>query len=92
MKKNRWQVAPKTKNCLQWIRSLNGFIKLAVPKFNLNLSSHSFRVNYITSLLRSTPIERVSKIIGHADIRTTCRYDRYIIDEESLQEKLSNLE
>jgi integrase/recombinase XerD len=75
----------------QWLNSLNQFIKLATPNFNLILSSHSFRVNYVTSLLRSVPLEKVSKIVGHSDIRTTVRYDRYVIDKDQVKGVLEEL-
>ena len=75
----------------RWLITLNDFIKQATCKFNLKLTSHSFRVNYITSLLRSTPLEKVSKIVGHADIRTTVRYDRYVIDSSALNDKLNEI-
>jgi transposase InsO family protein/site-specific recombinase XerD len=76
----------------QWIRTLNNFIKQAVPQFKLVLSSHSFRVNYITSLLRSVPLERVSQLIGHSDVRTTCRYNRYVVDATLLKVELEKLD
>jgi hypothetical protein len=36
----------------QWLVALNQFIKPAALEFNLILSSHSFRINYITGLLQ----------------------------------------
>jgi site-specific recombinase XerD len=41
-----------------------------------NLRSHSFRYGFITSLLNVVDIHKASKIVGHADIRTTQIYDR----------------
>lgn len=69
----------------RWIDSLNKFIKPAKSKFNLVLSSHSFRVNYITSLLCSTPYHKVAEHIGHASTNTTVRYDRYAVDDKPLR-------
>jgi len=58
-----------------WIRSLNKFLNLAKNHFNNIeiLTSHSFRINYITSLLRTVPIQKVKHIIGHKNIETTSR-------------------
>lgn len=60
-----------------WLRSLNKFMLPARQHFGLSLSSHSFRVNYITKLLRKVPLQNAKTIIGHRDIRTTERYNRY---------------
>ena len=70
---------------VQWLNSLNKFIEPAESEFHLVLSSHSFRVHYITSLLRSVPLQRVAKLIGHANPNTTARYDRYVIDDQEMK-------
>lgn len=76
----------------QWLKSLNEFIKPAQKEFNLVLSSHSFRVNYITSLLRSVPLHRVSKLVGHANPNTTARYDRYVPDITEMKNHVDKIE
>jgi site-specific recombinase XerD len=60
-----------------WVKIINRFIKPAAEAFDKPLSSHSFRVNYITGLLKSMSIEKVRAIIGHKNIATTATYDRY---------------
>lgn len=65
-----------------WITFINSRLKKAANKFCLNLKSHSFRINFITSLLKIAPVQNVSQIIGHQDIRSTMIYNRYIIDKE----------
>ena len=68
------------------VRAINRFMKPAIKEFKLFLSSHSFRINYITRLLRMVPIQRVRKIVGHQDIKTTDRCDRCIISREEIGE------
>ena len=70
----------------QWIRSINRFMQPAISKFNLILTSHSFRINSVPKLLRQVPLQKVQKIVGHKDIRTTERYDRFVINPESISE------
>ena len=72
----------------QWLHSLNDFIRPAQVAFNLVLSSHSFRVHYITSLLRTIPLQGVTKIIAHSSPNTTVRYDRYLVDSEHVRSAL----
>lgn len=64
----------------EWVRAINRFMQPAIVKFELILTSHSFRINYITRLLKTVPLQKVKKIVGHQDIRTTERYDRFIVD------------
>lgn len=70
----------------QWIRSINRFMQPAISKFNLILTSHSFRINYITRLLRVVPLQNVKTIVGHKDIRTTERYDRFVVDPKAISQ------
>jgi len=77
---------------VQWLNSLNKFIEPAESQFNLVLSSHSFRVHYITSLLRSVPLQRVAKLIGHANPNTTARYDRYVPDITEMKNHVDKIE
>ena len=70
----------------QWIRSINRFMQPAISKFNLILTSHSFRINYITRLLKVVPLQNVKTIVGHKDIRTTERYDRFVTDPKAISQ------
>lgn len=58
---------------------------------NKNLKSHSFRVNFITSLLKHAPLDIVCDIVGHKSISTTNRYNRNKITKEQHIELLKNL-
>nr|AJF36718.1 hypothetical protein [Klebsormidium flaccidum] len=70
----------------QWIRSINRFMQPAISKFNLILTSHSFRINSIPRLLRVVPLQNVKTIVGHKDIRTTERYDRFVVDPKAISQ------
>ena len=63
----------------------NKFIKASTRKIggNPNLSSHSFRIGFITKLWRDTnDIEFVRQAIGHAKINTTSQYVKNLSDDE----------
>ena len=48
-----------------------------------NITSHSFRIGYITKLWRDTSdIEFVRQTIGHSTIATTSRYIENLSEEE----------
>ena len=67
-----------------------------------NLSSHNFRIGFITKLWRDTSdIEFVKQTVGHAKITTTSLYIEHLSDDErkkrirdifSLKELIINLE
>ena len=64
---------------------INKFIKECARKMdrNPNLSSHSFRVGFITQLWRDTnDIEFVRQAIGHAKIDTTSQYVENLSEKE----------
>ena len=64
---------------------INKFIKDCARKMddNPNLSSHSFRVGFITELWRDTnDIEFVRQAIGHAKIGTTSQYVENLSEKE----------
>ena len=61
---------------------------------NLNeLSSHSFRINKITTLLwQHISVVEVASIIGHKNINTTYNYYRWNAFSPELQQKLEQIE
>jgi integrase len=67
---------------LSWIRFINRRIAKYTDGVFDNVRSHSFRVNYTTSLLKHAPLQEVANIIGHQDIKTTLRYNRYSSNTE----------
>jgi site-specific recombinase XerD len=67
---------------------INQFIRNCARKIdsNTNLSSHSFRIGFLTKLWRDTnDIEFVKQSIGHAKIDTTSLYVEHIPDEDRKQ-------
>lgn len=71
-----------------WVRFINSNLQPAVKQFGLTLKSHSFRVGYVTHLLRYAPVQHVAAIAGHSDIRSTIAYNRYVPDREHVIELL----
>nr|NP_042243.1 hypothetical protein [Prototheca wickerhamii]AAD12631.1 unknown [Prototheca wickerhamii] len=60
-----------------WIHFINKRLISKTEVFGVNIKSHSFRVNFVTSLLKHAPIQIVSNLVGHSNITTTVKYDRY---------------
>ena len=57
-----------------------------------NITSHSFRIGYITQLWKDTKdIEFVKQTIGHRKLDTTSAYVNKLSDQER-QERISQLE
>ena len=71
---------------IEWEKAINEFMLPARDKFELVVTSHSFRINYVTKLLRSVPLQRVKKIVGGKKIKTTERYDRYVVIKSEVGE------
>ena len=71
-----------------WVEFINLNLQSAVKQFGLNLKSHSFRVGYVTHLLRYAPVQHTAAIVGHSDIRSTIAYNRYVPDREHVIELL----
>ena len=80
----------KEMNEKSWITYVNKEItgKQKAMKGNRVLSSHSFRVGFITRHLKHAESHVVSKLVGHKDLGTTLKYNRYPIDEEKEREVL----
>lgn len=71
-----------------WSGFINFHLKPAVQHFGLNLKSHSWRVGYITHLLKYAPVQQAASIVGHRDIRSTIAYNRYVPDRKRVIELL----
>lgn len=68
---------------------INKYLQPYAKKFNLRLTSHSFRINFVIDLLRhEVPTHVTQELIGHNDIRSTMSYKRYITTDE---DKIRNL-
>ena len=61
----------------QFIRLINKYLEPFSAKHNLKLKSHSFRINFATTILQATNAQNAQQIIGHKDIRSTMTYNRY---------------
>ncbi|KAG7666483.1 hypothetical protein Ndes2437B_g09175 [Nannochloris sp. 'desiccata'] len=62
---------------LSWIRFMNIRLRKKSTGFSSFVRSHSFRVNYATSLLKHAPVQDVAELMGHSEIKTTLKYNRY---------------
>jgi integrase len=69
------------------IRIVNADLKSTCQlcKIGDNLKSHSFRVSVISKLLRVTNVQNVADIIGHQDVRSTMKYNRYRLAKSAVQ-------
>ncbi len=52
------------------------------------LSSHSFRVGFVTKHLKHADNQVVANPVGHKHIATTLNYNRYVVDEKKQREIL----
>jgi hypothetical protein len=80
----------ETFNTQNFIRFVNTDMSFTCRKFGIleNFKSHSFRVDSITKLLRTLPVQKVAALIRHKDTELTMAYHRYIIDKEEIQNLL----
>lgn len=62
--------------------SINKLLRLFNDDQNKKISSHSFRVAFVSNALKHTSAQNTQKLVGHADIRSTMRYSRYELDPE----------
>lgn len=69
----------------KWIALINIYLRYFFKEFNLKLTSHSFRISYITRILGHSSVDRAQKFVGHKDIRSTMTYSQYQVgDKKSL--------
>jgi integrase len=73
------------------IEFVNKDIKTITKAFDYKgqYSTHSFRANFITVLLKTHPIHKVAQIIGHKSISSTMAYNRYELDAQTTERMLS---
>lgn len=57
-----------------------------------NIKSHSFRINMISSLLKTTSVQNAVQLIGQKDIKSTMSYQRYALSKDEIQELLERIE
>jgi integrase/transposase InsO family protein len=75
------------------IRFVNRDLKHTSKALNIpyNIRSHSFRINFISSLLKVTSVQNTADIIGHDDIRSTMYYKRYALSKNEIQDLLEKI-
>ena len=73
----------------KFVRLINKHLPPFSKDNNLVLKSHSFRVNFVTSLLKSSKVQYVQQITGHQDVRSIMAYSRHRL---SVQEQDDVLE
>ena len=75
------------------IKMINKDLKETCKRFNIpfNVKSHSFRINMITNLLKVTSVQHTADIIGHEDIRSTMKYNRYAMSKSEIQNLLDQI-
>ena len=73
-----------------WVAYVNREVKRVKEALNFSgvLSSHSFRVGFVTRHLKHADTHSVAKLIGHKNIGTTVKYNRYVVDEKKDREIL----
>lgn len=59
----------------KWDTLINNALKPFT--IGLNIKSHSFRIGYVTQILRHSSVDRAQAFVGHKDIRSTMRYNTY---------------
>jgi len=71
------------------IKTINQLLKPFSLKYKINLKSHSFRIGLVTNLFqKNVPSTTVQEILGHKDLASTLRYNRY---KSTKSEKLEAL-
>lgn len=67
-----------------WIRFLNKKLAESTKNSGEIIKSHSCRINFVTELLKNHSVQVVSQIVGHKDVKTTLKYDRYLLTKDQI--------
>jgi len=81
----------KSEKAKKFTRSINKYLNLVNTDKDLNLSSHSFRVGFVTNSLKHTTLHKAQVLIGHADVRSTMKYSRYLLEREEEDDILNQM-
>lgn len=70
-------------------RLINNDLKNTCQAFDIpyNIKSHSFRINMISNLLKTTTGQHTTQIIGHSYINSTMSCQRYTLSKKETQNK-----
>ena len=76
------------------IRMVNGDLRATLKTFNRNdkITSHSFRISVVTRWLSSMHPHEAAEFIGHKDLRSTMRYNRFKLTKSDRLDKLAKSE
>lgn len=74
----------------KFIHIINKCLKEFKVKYKSNITTHSYRTGYITKLLKHTTTHNAQQLVGHADIRSTTRYNRHLLDQNEQMEILED--
>ena len=76
------------------IRNINKDLKNTseICQLPYNIKSHSFRINFISNLLRITTLQNTADIIGHKDVKSTMSYKRYSLSKKEIEELLQKIQ
>lgn len=66
------------------IQNQLNILNMAKYKGRFRLTTHSFRIGYITRRLEKSPVQLVAKMVGHKNLNTTMSYDRNILSSEDM--------
>ena len=73
----------------KFVNLINKQLAVFGKKHNMVLKSHSFRINYVSSMLPHSSVQDAQQIIGHKDVRSTMAYARYELKESNKLKILS---
>jgi len=75
----------------KFTKNVNKFLAVFAKEHQIKVSSHSFRIAYVTKSLNHTTAHKAQQLIGHADIRSTMKYSRYMLDISEEKEILDKM-
>lgn len=70
---------------------VNKYLSFYAKKHHFKFTSHSFRTGYVSTGLKHSTAHRVQELIGHADIRSTMKYSRFVLEAEEKDELLTKM-
>ena len=73
------------------VRMVNTFLHPFAQKHNLKLSTHSFRINYVTKALTARSPEFVKTVMGHKKLESTLLYNRTEVTPNDQQELVNQM-
>lgn len=76
-----------------WTFFINQRLKFYKRKYNNaeHYLSHSFRIHFITNLLKTRSLQRVAMLAGHKDVRNTLIYDRTPLSDAEISSAVDSL-